>query len=302
VVSLDRFDTFKAVVEAGSLTAAADLLGQTRAVVSFTIKRLEAELGVTLLTRNTRRLALTEAGERFYVRCLSMLEAAQLAIDEARGEHTGLKGTLRVTTTVEYALAKVVPALEAFRTLHPELNVHLSTSSTHADLISERFDVALRLGRILDSSHRAVQLSTFEILPVASPGFVRTQPPIDSVRALEHTPWLAHGRVGELNVTERSTGAVRPYAPDPDKARLKADNSSVLRAFALSGQGVAILPDWLIEDDLQSGRLVHVLPDWQFTPQGVYALYPDTRHLPLKVRVFIDFMKGREACSGRSVS
>ena len=103
-------------------------------------------------------------------------------------------------------------------------------------------------------------------------------------------------------MTERSTGAVRPYAPDPDKARLKADNSSVLRAFALSGQGVAILPDWLIEDDLQSGRLVHVLPDWQFTPQGVYALYPDTRHLPLKVRVFIDFMKGREACSGRSVS
>ena len=231
-----------------------------------------------------------------------MLEAAQLAIDEARGEHTGLKGTLRVTTTVEYALASVVPALEVFGALHPDLTVHLSTSSTHADLISERFDVALRLGRILDSSHRAVQLSTFEILPVASPGFVRTQPPIDSVRALERTPWLAHGRVGELNVTERSTGAVRPYAPDPDKVRLKADHASVLRAFALSGQGVAILPDWLIDDDLRSGRLVHVLPQWQFTPQGVYALYPDTRHLPLKVRAFIDFMKNREAGSGRNVS
>ena len=203
---------------------------------------------------------------------------------------------------MEYALAKVVPALEAFRTLHPELNVHLSTSSTHADLISERFDVALRLGRILDSSHRAVQLSRFEILPVASPGFMRTQPAIDSVGALEQTPWLAHGRVGELHVTARSSGAVRPYEPAPDKARLKADNSSVLRAFALSGQGVAILPDWLIEDDLQSGRLVHVLPDWQFTPQGVYALYPDTRHLPLKVRAFIDFMKNREAVSDRNVS
>jgi len=123
MVSLDRFDTFKAVVEAGSLTAAADLLGQTRAVVSFNIKRLEAELGVTLLTRNTRRLALTEAGERFYQRCLSMLEEARLAIDEARSEHTELKGTLRITTTVEYALAKVVPALELFRARHPELNV-----------------------------------------------------------------------------------------------------------------------------------------------------------------------------------
>ena len=291
MVSLDRFDTFKAVVEAGSLTAAADLLGQTRAVVSFNIKRLEAELGVTLLTRNTRRLALTEAGERFYQRCLSMLEEARLAIDEARSEHTELKGTLRITTTVEYALAKVVPALELFRALHPDLNVQLSTSSTHADLISERFDVALRLGRVLDSSHRAVQLCTFGILPVASPAFVASVVPIDSVHALEQTPWLEHGRVGELTITEVSSGVVRPFQPNPCKARIRADNSSVLQAFALTGQGVAILPDWLIEEDLRTGRLVHLLPEWQLSRQGVYALYPDTRHLPLKVRVFIDFMK-----------
>ena len=291
MVSLDRFDTFKAVVEAGSLTAAADLLGQTRAVVSFNIKRLEAELGVTLLTRNTRRLALTEAGERFYLHCVNMLEAAQLAIDQARSDHTELKGTLRITTTVEYALAKVVPALELFRALHPDLNVHLSTSSTHADLISERFDVALRLGRVLDSSHRAVQLSTFEILPVASPAFVARVPSVNNVQALEQAPWLEHGRVGELSITEVSSGTVRPWQPNPAKAGIKADNSSVLRAFALTGQGVAILPDWLIEDDLQAGRLIHLLPGWQFTRQGVYALYPDTRHLPLKVRVFIDFMK-----------
>ena len=291
MVSLDRFDTFKAVVEAGSLTAAADLLGQTRAVVSFNIKRLEAELGVTLLTRNTRRLALIEAGERFYQRCLSMLEEARLAIDEARSEHTELKGTLRITTTVEYALAKVVPALELFRALHPDLNVQLSTSSTHADLISERFDVALRLGRVLDSSHRAVQLSTFGILPVASPAFVASVVPIDSVHALEQAPWLEHGRVGELTITEVSSGVVRPFQPNPCKARIRADNSSVLQAFALTGQGVAILPDWLIEEDLRTGRLVHLLPEWQLSRQGVYALYPDTRHLPLKVRMFIDFMK-----------
>ncbi len=291
MVSLDRFDTFKAVVEAGTLTAAADLLGQTRAVVSFNIKRLEAELGVTLLTRNTRRLALTEAGERFYLHCLSMLEAAQLAIDEARSEHTELKGTLRITTTVEYALAKVVPALELFRDLHRDLKVQLSTSSTHADLISERFDVALRLGRVVDSSHRAVQLSTFAILPVASPAFVASVAPIDSVHALEQTPWLEHGRVGELSISHVGHAATQAYQPNPARARIKADNSSVLRAFALTGQGVAILPDWLIEDDLRTGRLIHLLPEWQLTRQGVYALYPDTRHLPLKVRVFIDFMK-----------
>jgi len=115
--------------------------------------------------------------------------------------------------------------------------------------------------------------------------------PIDSVHALEQTPWLEHGRVGELTITEVSSGVVRPYQPNPCKARIRADNSSVLQAFALTGQGVAILPDWLIEEDLRTGRLVHLLPEWQLSRQGVYALYPDTRHLPLKVRVFIDFMK-----------
>ena len=195
MVSLDRFDTFKAVVEAGSLTAAADLLGQTRAVVSFNLKRLEAELGVTLLTRNTRQLALTDAGERFYLRCTRVLEEAQLAVEEARSEHAQLKGTLRITTTVEYALAVVAPAVEAFRSQHPDLNIHLSTSSTHADLISERFDVAIRLGRLLDSNHRAVQLSTFEVFAVAAPALAGAQ----TLDELEHMPKLGHGRLTELH-------------------------------------------------------------------------------------------------------
>ncbi|MGE8145603.1 LysR family transcriptional regulator [Pseudomonas frederiksbergensis] len=286
MVSLDRFDTFKAVVEAGSLTAAADLLGQTRAVVSFNLKRLEEELGVTLLTRNTRQLALTDAGERFYQRCLRTLDEARLAIEEARSEHSQLKGTLRITTTVEFALAQVVPALGVFREQHPQLNIHLSTSSTHADLISERFDVAIRLGRMHDSNLRAVQLSTFEIFAVAAPGLVDA---VDSLTALELLPALGHGRVPEMTVTDP---AGNEHAYEPGNTTIVADNSATLRAFALSGQGVAILPQWLVREDLAAGRLVRLLADHRFAQQGVYALYPNTRHLPLKVRAFIDFMKG----------
>ena len=285
MVSLDRFDTFKAVVEAGSLTAAADLLGQTRAVVSFNLKRLEAELGVTLLTRNTRQLALTDAGERFYLRCTRMLEEARLAVEEARSEHAQLKGSLRITTTVEYALAVVVPAIEAFRRLHPDLNIHLSTSSTHADLISERFDVAIRLGRLLDSNQRAVQLSTFEVFAVAAPALAG----VSTLDELEQIPRLGHGRLTELTVTD-SAGVEHQYRTGP--TTLVADSAAVLQAFAVRGHGVAVLPQWLVKDDLDAGRLVRLLPDHRFAPQGVYALYPDTRHLPLKVRAFIDFMKG----------
>ena len=290
MVSLDRFDTFKAVVEAGSLTAAADLLGQTRAVVSFNLKRLEAELGVTLLTRSTRQLALTDAGERFYLRCLRTLDEARLAIEEARSEHTQLKGTLRITTTLEFALAQVVAALEVFRQQHPQLNIHLSTSSTHADLISERFDVAIRLGRMHDSNLRAVQLSTFEIYPVATRTLLERHGPVTRLAELEALPTLGHGRVPELTVTDPA-GTEHFYQPQPGKTAIIADNSATLRAFALTGQGVAILPEWLIAEDLQQGRLQRLLPDHRFAQQGVYALYPDTRHLPLKVRAFIDFMK-----------
>jgi len=284
MVSLDRFDTFKAVVEAGSLTAAADLLGQTRAVVSFNLKRLEAELGVTLLTRNTRQLALTDAGERFYLRCTRMLEEARLAVEEARSEHAQLKGTLRITTTVEYALAVVAPAVEAFRRLHPDLNIHLSTSSTHADLISERFDVAIRLGRLLDSNHRAVQLSTFEVFAVAAPQFAGLQ----TLDEVEQVPRLGHGRLSELSVTDPA-GLEHSYRAGP--SALVADSASVIQAFAVRGHGVAVLPQWLVQEDLDAGRLVRLLADHRFAPQGVYAMYPDTRHLPLKVRAFIDFMK-----------
>ncbi|NWE77074.1 LysR family transcriptional regulator [Pseudomonas yamanorum] len=287
MVSLDRFDTFKAVVEAGSLTAAADFLGQTRAVVSFNLKRLEAELGVTLLTRSTRQLALTDAGERFYLRCTRMLEEARLAVEEARSEHSQLKGTLRITTTVEYGLAVVVPALETFRGLHPELNVQLSTSSSHADLISERFDVAIRLGRMLDSNHRAVQLSSYEIFAVAAPGFAG----VTTLDELEQLPKLGHGRLTELAVVDPA-GLEHLYRPGPGKASLVADSAAILQAFAVRGHGVAVLPQWLVQDDLDTGRLVRLLPGYRFAPQGVYALYPDTRHLPLKVRAFIDFMKG----------
>ncbi|MGZ0716677.1 LysR family transcriptional regulator [Pseudomonas palleroniana] len=285
MVSLDRFDTFKAVVEAGSLTAAADLLGQTRAVVSFNLKRLEAELGVTLLTRNTRQLALTDAGERFYQRCTRVLQEAQLAIEDARSVHAQLKGTLRITTTVDYALAVVAPAVEAFRRLHPDLHIHLSTSSTHADLISERFDVAIRLGRLADSNHRAVQLSTYEVLAVAAPAFAGVR----TLDELERLPKLGHGRLTELNVTGPA-GDPHSYRIGP--AALVADSAAVLQAFAVRGHGVAVLPQWLVQDDLESGRLVRLLPDHRFAPQGVYAMYPDTRHLPQKVRAFIDFMKG----------
>lgn len=296
MVSLDRFETFRAVVDCGSLSAAADTLGQTRAVVSFNLKRLEAELGVSLLSRSTRRMALTDAGERFYQRCVKVLDEARLAIDDARAEHGELRGSLRVTTTQEYGLRQLVPALQAFARLHPALQVQLSTSSLHADLIGERFDVAIRLGRLEDSTHHAVQLASFEVLAVASPACLAAfgEPPPTDLESLERLQNLGHSRLADsLPWQVRAPdGALRSYR-GPRHPMLLADNAAALRAFALDGLGIAVLPDWLVQADLRCGALQRLLADHGFPLQGVHAVYPPTRHLPSKVRAFIDFLKTR---------
>ncbi|MDF3836029.1 LysR family transcriptional regulator [Cupriavidus basilensis] len=301
MVSLDRFDTFKAVVEAGSLTGAAKALGQTRAVVSFNIIRLEAELGVSLLTRSTRKVVPTEAGERFYRRCVRVLDEARLAIDDARSEHKELTGTLRITTTFEYGLRKIVPALEAFTRLHPGLRVCLSSSSGHADLISERFDLAIRIGSMEDTSHRATLLSRHDIFPVASAAFLQRLPHggLATLEALAQAPWIEHSRLPASRRWDITgpDGKTYPWRPR-GKAMLAADSASALHAFALAGHGVALLPAWMIEADLQLGRLCRLLPDYRFPVQGVYAVYPNTRHVPAKVKSFIGFLKNSEAAAG----
>ena len=193
MLNLQRAAIFAAVVDTGSFTAAANAMGLTKAVVSFNIRQLEAELGVTLLLRSTRRLTLTEAGSLFHLRSAALLKDAENLQDEVRANHAGLKGELRITTTPEYGSRVVVPLLAEFSLLHPELRVRHASSSLHADLISERFDVAIRLGTLADSRYHAALISQFTILPVASPGWLKAHP-VDSLEALAAAEWIGQER------------------------------------------------------------------------------------------------------------
>ncbi|KVS28679.1 LysR family transcriptional regulator [Burkholderia cepacia] len=299
MVSLDRFAVFRAVVEAGSFTAAATALNQARAAVSFNVKQLEAELGVTLLTRTTRRVELTDAGERFYQRCLRVLDEAEGAIDEVRSEHGGMQGMLRVTSTVEYAARVLAPMLHAFTAQHPALRVRLETHTSQADLVRDRFDVAIRLGRhehFRDLPYRGICLATYDVLAVMAPDLPAKagRPKPASPDDLARLPQLGHSRlerIAEWTLTDRAGNehAFRPAA----KPRVVVDNASVLSELARQGSGVALLPEWLVRDDLESGTLVDALPAYRFPQQNVYALYVATRHVPQKVRAWVDFMKAR---------
>lgn len=293
MVSLDRFELFSAVVQAGSFTGAAEHLGQTRAAVSFNIKQLEAELGVTLLSRTTRRIALTEAGERFYGHCRQVLEHARIAIDEARGEHAGLHGCLRITSTVEYGVMVLAPALQGFCREHPDLRVRLQTHTAQADLLRDGFDVAIRLGQPHDSSYRGVCLDSYEVRLVLAPSLLAQDADLlDNPERLAQLPQIVHSRFEQQPgwLLHDARGNEVQYQGRGERP-LVADNASILRAFALQGMGVALLPSWLVADDLACGRLHDALPSWRFARQSVYALYPDTRHVPRKVRAWIDYLK-----------
>lgn len=292
MLNLQRVASFVAVVEAGSFTAAAAALGQTKAVVSFHLRQLEDELGVALLLRTTRRLALTEAGESFYRRGTHLLQEAENMLQEAQRYHHKLEGELRLTSTPEYGARVVAPALAAFSQLHPGLRIRHVSSSQQVDLLAEGFDMAIRLGTLTDSGYRAALIQRFAILPVAAPQWLAHHP-VSSLEALAQAEWIIHERLpSPLNwqVTHENKSVDFKIARP---GRVSADSAAALLAFTLAGSGVALLPDWLVAPALQTGELRQLLPTCQFPAQGVYAVYPDTRHLPEKVRAFIDFLRAR---------
>ncbi|HFK5775229.1 TPA: LysR family transcriptional regulator [Enterobacter ludwigii] len=290
MINLQRTAMFVAVADTGSFTAAAEAMGLTKAVVSFNIRQLEDELGVTLLLRSTRRLTLTEAGRLFHQRSVALLKDAERLKDDVRANHAGLTGELRITTTPEYGSQVVVPLLAEFSQQHPDLRVRHVSSSLHADLISERFDVAIRLGTLADSRYHAALITQFTIFPVATPGWLRNHP-VESLEQLAKADWIIHERLASPLRWQVNDACGEPATLEIKKApRLFADSAQALMAFALAGCGVALLPEWLVRHALDDGTLVSVLPEYTFARQGIYAVYPDAPHVPAKVRTFIDFM------------
>lgn len=296
MLNLQRMSLFIAVVDSGSFTAAAAASGQTKAVVSFNIRQLEKELGVTLLLRSTRRLTLTDAGILFYQKGVNLLNAAKNLQDEVRASHSGLGGELRITTTPEFGEQVIIPLLAQFSQRHPDLHIRHMSSSHHADLIAERFDVAIRLGSLADSRYRTALISRFTILPVAAPQWLARHP-VSSLESLAQAEWIIHERLPTpLRWTVTNNHGQHSRLEISKAGKISVDSARSLMAFALAGSGVALLPQWLVNTALEDGTLIHVLPDYHFPRQGIYAVYPDARHVSTKVRAFIDFLRSQWDC------
>jgi DNA-binding transcriptional LysR family regulator len=285
---LKQLEAFTSVAIRGSLSAAARVEGVTPAIIGRRIDALEARLGVRLLLRTTRRLTLTFEGQAFLEDCQKLLD--DLANAEAAVSLGSLKagGYLKVSAPAGFGRQHVAPLVGDFMTANPEVRVNLNLSDRIVDLINENVDCAIRIGDLSDSSLISVRLGEMRRLVVASPAYLVEH-------GIPRTPDdLA--RHNCLSLGQQRGWAFRdPASGEVDTIKVsgsfECNDGAVLHEWSLAGRGLAWRSLWEVGRDLKEGRLTSVLDAWQAPPMGIYAVFPQRRHLPLRVRLFIDLLK-----------
>lgn len=279
---------FARVVEAGSFAAAAKSLGQTRAAVSKQIASLEERIGAQLLQRTTRSMHLTEIGKEFYSRCARIAEEAAEAESAVASLQSAPRGELRIAAPVTFGRRYLTPLVSPFLEAHPEISIELALSDAEPPLGDEGFDVAVRIAPRVESGYVARLLAPSPHVLCASPaywgrhGVPRTPEELRDHECLLYSS-LATPRIWRF----REGKSVRV------RGRFAVNHGESLRDAALAGVGVAYMPGFLVGADLAEGRLVSALDDWAQSRQKVYAVYPKSRNLAPKVRVFIEFLVSR---------
>lgn len=292
---MDRFDcmdTFIRVVEAGSISGAADRMDIAKSAVSRRLKELEEHLGVELFHRTTRRMNLTESGRTYYhqaVRILDDLREAELATSQAHGQ---LRGTLKVALPMSFGLMHLGPAINDFLELHPHVEFDLDFNDRTVDLMQEGFDLAVRVARLPDSSLIARRLATMRAVVCASPDYLERHGRPDSPEGLIEHRCLVYSLIRNYE-TWTFVDAEGRQRTTKIKAYIKASNGEFLRDAAVRGLGVVLVPTFIAYQAIERGDLVPILAGYRQPQLDVYALYPQTRHLSRRVRAFVDFLVER---------
>ncbi len=289
---MDRFADmrmFVAVVDAGSISGAAERLEVAKSAVSRRLTDLEARLGAELLHRATRRLGLTDSGRAFFERAqriLADLEEAEQAVSQAHG---AIRGRLKVALPLSFGLLHLAGLINEFLGLHPEVEFDLDFNDRQIDLMQEGFDLAIRIARLPDSSLIARKLAPIRHALCASPDYL----------ARHGTPARADdlaSHAGLVYSNLANPGLWSYVRPDGQPGsvqvpvKLRANNGDFLCRAAIAGQGVILHPTFYLSDAIRTGELVPLLTDHAWPELNAYALYPPTRHLSRRVRAFVDFL------------
>jgi DNA-binding transcriptional LysR family regulator len=295
----DRLQTlivFRRTARTGSFSRAARELGMSQASVSRAIAALERELGVSLMTRTTRAVSLTDRGAEYLARIEALLDALEEADHEARGEGA-LHGLLRIGLSSSFGVREIIPRLPEFLQSHPHLRIDLAMSDARQDLVVDGIDVAFRLGALADSSLVSRHISSAPRVIVAAPSYLRDAPPIETPEDLQaHTIVVGPGVTAPLLDLQRAERRVTV----PAEGRVTCAANEGATALACAGIGLTVSSIWGVARELSTGALVQVLCDWRLPPVELHAVFPPGRTPRPAARACADFlwasMKRRPNC------
>lgn len=286
-----QLESFVAATDLGSLSAAARAEGVAPAMIGRRISALETQLGIKLMIRTTRRLSLTPEGRLLYEEARRLL--AELAEVESRiTHHSGTpSGHLRVSAPAGFGRQHVAPILPQFLAKYPEVSIKLDLSDRLVDLIEEQYDCAIRIGDLDDSQIIGTRLADNRRVVVASQAYLnkngtpKTPEDLTDHNCLTFGTQANQARGWLFRSRNRGVFAIRV------NGNMACTDGAVLRKWALDGYGLAWRSLWEVHDDLNQGRLVSVLDNYAAPPNGIYAMLPQRKHLPLRVRAFVDFLR-----------
>ncbi|MBN3812840.1 LysR family transcriptional regulator [Paraburkholderia sp. Ac-20347] len=307
--STDELLVFVTVIDAGSITAAAEKLQQTVSGVSRALTRLEKQLGVALILRTTRRLQLTEEGELFLERARAILGAMEDAEEAVTRHREQPSGRLRVDAATPFMLHCIVPHVSAFAARFPEIQLELTSNERIVDLLEQRVDIAIRIGALQDSTLHARSLGVSRRRVVASPAYLAEHGVPRSLAALREqrligftapaqlNRWPLRESTADADADNASQAPLFDETAEPGIAiqpTLSASSGETIRQLALAGAGIACLSDFMTADDRASGRLVTLLDDALLAErQPIHAVYYRSAALAARVQCFLAFIGGR---------
>jgi DNA-binding transcriptional LysR family regulator len=286
--NLQQLTSFLAVVRAGSFVGAADATDLSKAAVSRHVADLEAHLGVRLLHRTTRRLSLTEDGQRFHARTSELIAALEELETETVSSGGEASGLLRINAPVTFGNLHLAPLWPRFTAKYPKVSLDITLSDRLVDLVEEGFDVAIRITNLASSQLVSRQLASTRIVLCASPGYLaRHGTPSHPSELAAHQvisysywtggdDWRFQGPDGEVQVRIHS--------------RIHTNSGDTCRAAALEDQGIILQPDFIVGPDLKRGTLVELMPEYRSIELGIHVVYATRKHLPLKTRRLVDFL------------
>ncbi len=280
---------FVTVVEEGSFTKAGDRLGTSNQLVSKYVSQLEEHLGVRLFNRTTRRVHVTEAGEQCFQQAKSILESVT-DMEGYFGElQHSIQGTLRISAPVSFSTLHLSPVIRDFRQQHPDVTINLELNDRKVDVVEEGFDVALRIGRLHDSSYIAKKIVPIRLVLCASPQYAQRVGTLTHPDQLRPEDFLRYTYMDYQQTSNPLMQRLR-IINQQRLSKLEANNGEVLMESAIAGEGFILQPTFIVGEALRKKQLVTLLDDYEFPSIHLYAVYPHRKLQPPKLRVFLEFL------------